>query len=116
MRPGQVERRSHDYVRNGVTDLFAALDVATGLVISRTRQRHRAAEFKAFLAEIDKAVPAGLAVHVVLDNSSTHKTPLIHTWLLRHPRFHLHFTPTSSSWLNLVWVNRPREARFAETV
>jgi transposase len=116
MRPGQVERRSHDYVRNGVTDLFAALDVATGLVISRTRQRHRAAEFKAFLAEIDKAVPAGLAVHVVLDNSSTHKTPLIHTWLLRHPRFHLHFTPTSSSWLNLVWVNRPREARLAEPV
>ena len=102
MRPGQVERRTHDYVRNGVTDLFAALNVATGEVIATTRRRHRAEEFKKFLAEIDKAVPADLDVHVVLDNSSTHKTPAIKTWLLRHPRFHFHFTPTSSSWLNLV--------------
>jgi transposase len=102
MRPGQVERHTHDYVRNGITDLFAALDVATGQVISRTRRRHRAEEFKAFLDEIDRNVPADLEVHLVLDNSSTHKTPAIHTWLLRHPRFHLHFTPTSSSWLNLV--------------
>jgi len=102
MRPGQVERRTHDYVRNGVTDLFAALNVATGEVIATTRRRHRAEEFKAFLIEIDKAVPADLEVHVVLDNSSTHKTPAIKTWLLRHPRFHFHFTPTSSSWLNLV--------------
>jgi transposase len=102
MRPGQAERQTHDYVRHGVTDLFAALDVATGKVITTTKRRHRAEEFKAFLSEIDKAVPQGLDVHVVLDNSSTHKTPAIHTWLLRHPRFHLHFTPTSSSWLNLV--------------
>ncbi len=102
MRPGQVERRTHDYVRNGVTDLFAALGVATGKVVATTKRRHRAEEFKAFLAEIDKSVPADLEVHLVLDNSSTHKTPAIHTWLLRHPRFHLHFTPTSSSWLNLV--------------
>jgi len=106
MRPGQVERRTHDYVRNGVTDLFAALDVATGQVLTTIRRRHRAVEFKQFLVTIDKAVPAELDVHVVLDNSSTHKTPEIHRWLLRHPRFHLHFTPTSSSWLNLVerWV------------
>jgi transposase len=102
MRPGQVERRTHDYVRNGVTDLFAALNVASGEVIATTRRRHRAEEFKKFLAEIDKAVPTELDVHVVLDNSSTHKTPAIKTWLLRHPRFHFHFTPTSSSWLNLV--------------
>jgi transposase len=102
MRPGQVERRTHDYVRYGVTDLFAALDVATGTVVTTTKRRHRAEEFKAFLIEIDKAVPKDLDVHLVLDNSSTHKTPAIHTWLLRHPSFHLHFTPTSSSWLNLV--------------
>jgi transposase len=102
MRPGQVERRTHDYVRNGVTDLFAALDVATGEVLHATKRRHRAVEFKQFLVAIDKAVPDDLDVHVVLDNSSTHKTPEIHRWLLRHPRFHLHFTPTSSSWLNLV--------------
>ncbi len=85
-----------------MTDLFAALDVATGKIISQTKRRHRAAEFKAFLQEIDLQVPAELDVHLVLDNSSTHKTPAIHTWLLRHPRFHLRFTPTSSSWLNLV--------------
>jgi transposase len=102
MRPGQIERRTHDYMRNGVTDLFAALDVATGQVITATRRRHRAAEFKKFLITLDKATPTNLDLHVVLDNSSTHKTPEIHRWLLRHPRFHLHFTPTSSSWLNLV--------------
>lgn len=102
MRPGQVERRSHDYVRNGITDLFAALNLATGEVIHQLRPQHRAAEFKKFLVAIDKAVPAGLEVHVVLDNSSTHKTPDINKWLVRHPRFHFHFTPTSSSWLNLV--------------
>ena len=102
MRPGQVERRTHDYVRHGVTDLFAALNLATGQVVHQTRSRHRAIEFRKFLDAIDDAVPAGLAVHVVLDNSSTHKTPEIHKWLLRHPRFTFHFTPTSSSWLNLV--------------
>jgi transposase len=102
MRPGQVERHTHDYVRNGVTDLFAALDLATGTVIARTRRRHRAAEFKDFLAQIDKVVPDDLDIHVVMDNSSTHKTPEIQRWLLRHPRYSVHFTPTSSSWLNLV--------------
>jgi transposase len=102
MRPGQVERRTYDYRRNGLTDLFAALNVATGEVIATTRRRHRAAEFIAFLTEIDKDVPAGLDVHVVLDNSRTHKTPAVQRWLLRHPRVHFHFTPTSSSWLNLV--------------
>ena len=102
MRPGQVERRTHDYKRNGITDLFAALNLATGEVIHHLRPQHRAVEFKKFLQAIDKAVPDGLDVHVVLDNSSTHKTPAINTWLLRHPRFHFHFTPTSSSWLNLV--------------
>ena len=102
MRPGLAERRTHDYKRNGVTDLFAALNIATGEVIASTRRRHRAAEFKAFLTKIDAAVPEDLDVHVVMDNSSTHKTPAIHRWQLTHPRFHFHFTPTSSSWLNLV--------------
>ena len=102
MRPGQVERRTHDYKRHGVTDLFAALNLATGQVVHQTRSRHRAIEFRRFLDTIDDAVPDGLDVHVVLDNSSTHKTPAIHTWLIEHPRFTFHFTPTSSSWLNLV--------------
>ena len=102
MRPGQLERRTHDYKRNGVTDLFAALNLATGQIVHQTRPQHRAVEFRKFLDQIDQAVPAGLAVHVVLDNSSTHKTPAIRQWLLRHPRFTFHFTPTSSSWLNLV--------------
>jgi transposase len=102
MRPGQLERRTHDYKRNGVTDLFAALNLATGQVVHQTRPQHRAIEFRRFLDTIDATVPAGLDVHVVLDNSRTHKTPAINTWLLRHPRFRFHFTPTSSSWLNLV--------------
>lgn len=102
MCPGQVERRTHDYKRNGVTDLFAALNLATGQVVHHTRPQHRAIEFRRFLDAIDDAVPDGLDVHVVLDNSSTHKTPAIHAWLLKHPRFQFHFTPTSSSWLNLV--------------
>jgi transposase len=102
MRPGQVERRTHDYQRHGVTDLFAALNLATGQVVTQTRPRHRAVKFRKFLDAIDAAVPDGLDVHVVLDNSSTHKTEAINKWLLRHPRFTFHFTPTSSSWLNLV--------------
>lgn len=102
MRPGQVERRTHDYKRHGVTDLFAALNVATGQIIHQTRPQHRAIEFRKFLDLIDANVPEDLAVHVVLDNASTHKTPAIHKWLLQHPRFTFHFTPTSSSWLNLV--------------
>ncbi|MBV6509490.1 MAG: IS630 family transposase ISMsm2 [Acidimicrobiales bacterium] len=102
MRPGQVERRTHDYKRNGIVDLFAALNLATGEVLHHIRPRHRAVEFLAFLKSIDAAVPDNLDVHIVLDNSSTHKTPAINKWLLRHHRFHFHFTPTSSSWLNLV--------------
>jgi transposase len=102
MRPGQVERRTHDYVRHGVTDLFAALNLATGQVVHQTRPRHRAVEFVKFLDLINDSVPDHFDVHVVLDNSSTHKTPAVHRWLLRHPHFTFHFTPTSSSWLNLV--------------
>jgi transposase len=102
LMPGVPERRTHDYVRNGTTNLFAALDLASGQVIADMTPRHRAAEFRRFLNLIDAAVPAHLDVHVVLDNSSTHKTPSIQRWLLRHPRFTLHFTPTYSSWLNLV--------------
>lgn len=102
MMPGTPERRSHDYVRHGTTSLFAALDMATGKVIGSMHRRHRAAEFKKFLERIDAEVPPQLDVHLVLDNYATHKTPDIMRWLLRHPRFHLHFTPTSSSWLNVV--------------
>jgi transposase len=102
MRPGQVERHTHDYIRHGTTDLFAALDVATGKVIGACRRRHRASEFRAFLDLIDRGVPSGLEVHLVLDNAATHKTPLIHRWLAKRPRYRLHFTPTSASWLNMV--------------
>ncbi|MER6308646.1 IS630 family transposase [Streptomyces sp. NPDC001657] len=102
MVPGVPERRSHDYVRAGTTTLFAALEVATGKVIGSLHRRHRAVEFKKFLTKLDKEVPADLEVHLILDNYVTHKTPVIKKWLLAHPRFHLHFTPTSSSWLNLV--------------
>jgi len=102
MRPGQAERRSHDYVRHGTTSLFAALDLASGRVIGQLHRRHRATEFRKFLGRIDAEVPADLEVHLILDNYGTHKTPAIHRWLARRPRFHLHFTPTSSSWINLV--------------
>jgi transposase len=102
MRPGQAERRTHDYVRHGTTSLFAALDVKTGAVIGECRRRHRAQEFREFLQTIDATVPQDLDLHLVLDNLSTHKTPAIKRWLLKHPRFHLHFTPTSASWMNLV--------------
>jgi transposase len=100
--PGVPERRTHDYVRNGTTNLYAALNVASGNVIAEMTPRHRAEEFRRFLNLIDKSVPAHLDVHLVVDNSSTHKTPSIQRWLVRHPRFTLHFTPTYSSWLNLV--------------
>jgi len=102
MRPGQVERRTHDYRRHGITGLFAALNIATGEVLHQARSRHRAIEFRRFLDAIDHAVPDNLDIHIVLDNSATHKTEAIHTWLLGHLRFRFHFTPTSSSWLNLV--------------
>jgi transposase len=102
MMPGTPERITNDYLRAGTTDLFAALDVATGKVITQMRDQHRAAEFKAFLIKIEKEVPAELDVHVICDNLATHKTEAIRRWLVRHPRFHLHFVPTGSSWLNLV--------------
>jgi transposase len=122
--PGTPQRRSHDYTRHGTTNLYAALNVASGMVISQMTARHRAIEFRRFLARIDAAVPAGLDVHVVCDNSSTHKTPAIQRWLVTHPRFHVHFTPTYSSWLNLVerwfaeltskWLKRGTHRSVAE--
>ena len=102
LMPGAAQRRTHDYRRHGTTDLFAALDTASGNVITSMTPRHRAEEFRKFLNLIDKEVPQGLDVHVVLDNVSTHKTPTIKRWLVRHPRFSFHFTPTYSSWMNLV--------------
>jgi len=102
MMPGVPARATHDYKRNGTSSLYAALDIASGKVIGSLHARHRAIEFKNFLITIDRDVPAEFAVHVVLDNASTHKTPAVKRWLLAHPRFVLHFTPTSSSWLNLV--------------
>jgi transposase len=102
MLPGTPARRTHDYVRNGTTSLFAAFDLASGCVLAQPYRRHRHQEFLKFLKLIDRAVPKDLDLHLVLDNYATHKTPAIKDWLLRHPHFHLHFTPTSSSWLNLV--------------
>ncbi len=102
MRPGQPARRSHDYTRHGTTSLFAALDIATGHVIGKCYGRHRAAEFRKFLDEIEAAVPDDLDVHLVMDNYATHKTPLIRSWLAKRPRWHVHLTPTRSSWLNQV--------------
>lgn len=102
MLPGTPERATHDYKRHGTSSLYAALDITTGKVIGRLHSRHRAIEFKKFLQTLDREVPAQFDVHLVLDNSSTHKTPAIQRWLAAHPRFVLHFTPTSSSWLNLV--------------
>src|SRR5256714_1351806 len=102
MLPTTPARMTHDYVRNGTTSLFAAFDLASGSVIAQPYRQHRHQEFLKFLKLIDKAVPKDLGLHLVLDNYATHKTPAIKEWLLKHPRFHLHFTPTSSSWLNLV--------------
>jgi transposase len=102
MRPGQPERRTHDYYRHGTLSLFAALEVATGRVISSTKAKHRSTEFLAFLRQIEKTVPADLAIHAILDNYATHKTEAVENWLRQHPRWHLHFIPTHSSWLNQV--------------
>jgi transposase len=102
MRPGQPERRTHDYKRHGTTSLFAALDVATGRVIGKCYPRHRAAEFRNFLDQVAASVPAGLDVHLVMDNYATHKTQLIRDWLLKRPHWHVHLTPTSASWLNQI--------------
>ena len=102
MQPGQAERRSHDYVRHGTTSLFAALDIATGKVIGKCYPRHRAEEFRRFLDEIEANVPADLDVHLIWDNYATHKTKAIRDWLAKRPRWHVHLTPTASSWLNQV--------------
>jgi transposase len=102
LRPGQPERRTHDYERHGTTSLFAALNIASGKVIARCEPRHRAIEFRRFLNTIDAAVPPDVDIHLVLDNLSTHKAPTVKRWLAQHPRYHLHFTPTSASWLNQV--------------
>jgi len=102
MRPGQVERRTHDYSRHGTTSLFAALDARTGKVIGQCHRRHRSVEFRKFLDTIEASVPVDLDVHLILDNYGTHKTVLIQRWLAKRSRFHVHFTPTSASWLNLV--------------
>ena len=102
MRPGQIERRTHDYTRYGTTSLFAALDMKTGQVIGECHRRHRSIEFRKFLDTIDDAVPPDLDIHLILDNYGTHKTPMIQRWLAKRPRYYLHFTPTSASWINQV--------------
>jgi len=102
LRPGQIERRTHDYKRHGTTSLYAAFDILTGKIIGRTTKRHRAKEFLDFLRQIDRSTPRELELHLILDNSSTHKTADVKKWLANHPRFILHFTPTSASWLNAV--------------
>jgi transposase len=102
MSPGALERRTPDYFRHGTTSLFAALDIATGKVIGRCFAQHRSQEFRAFLELVEKSVPTDQEIHLVLDNYATHKTALVQRWLLRHPRYHLHFTPTHASWLNQV--------------
>lgn len=102
MLPTTPARATHDYERNGTLDLFAALDIATGTVITDLRKTHTSDDFVAFLNKVNRNVPNDLDVHVILDNLQTHKTPKVHRWLLRHKRFHFHFTPTYGSWLNLV--------------
>lgn len=102
MMPGMPEKRTHDYVRHGTTSLFAAFNTTDGTVISAIHRRHRAIEFKKFLTKIDANVPTDLDVHLVCDNYGTHKAPAVATWLAKHPRFHIHFTPTYSSWINQV--------------
>jgi len=118
MRPGQAERSTHDYYRHGTTSLFAALDVATGKVIGRCQRQHRHQEFLRFLEQIDRTVAAGLEIHLVLDNYATHKTPKVAAWFQKRPRYHLHFTPTSGSWLNQVerWFGRITEQRIRRGV
>jgi transposase len=108
LAPGVPARQSHDYERHGVTSLFAAMDVASGVTISTCHRRHRHQEFLRFLNQIDENLPAGVDIHLVMDNYGTHKVSKVRNWLARHPRYHVHFTPTSGSWLNLV------ERLFAE--
>ncbi|NBE84119.1 IS630 family transposase [Micromonospora rubida] len=114
MMPGMPERRTHDYARNGITSLFAAFNIADGHVIGELHRQHRAVEFKKFLTTIDKTVPAELDVHLVCENYGTHKTPTVRAWLAKHPRFHMHFTPTGSSWINQVerWFGHLAEQKI----
>ncbi len=118
MRPGQAERRTHDYYRHGTTSLFAALEVATGRIIGQCQGQHRQQEFVRFLNQIECSVPADLEIHLVLDNYATHKTPKVAAWLKKRPRYHLHFTPTSSSWLNQIerWFAKITEQRIRRGV
>lgn len=118
MRPGQIERRTQDYARHGTTTLFAALDAKSGELIGQTQRRHRSAEFRSFLDIIEANVPAELDVHLILDNYGTHKTQLIRDWLAKRPRFHLHFTPTSASWLKLLerWFGQLTEKQLRRGV
>jgi len=102
MRPGQIERRSHDYIRHGTTSLFAALDIATGEIIGKCYPKHRAIEFRKFLDRIEEVVPGDLDIHIVMDNYATHKTKLVRDWFAKRPRWHVHYTPTSASWINQV--------------
>ena len=102
MMPGMPERRTHDYIRHGITTLFTARDVATGEVITSLYRRHRSVEFRTFLTKLDAEVPTELNVHLICDNYTTHKSPTVQRWLAAHPRFHMHYTPTYSSWLNQV--------------
>ena len=114
MRPGQAERRTHDYERHGTTSLFAALNIATGKVIGQCHRRHRHQEFLRFLERIEREVPPELEIHLVMDNYATHKTPKVARWFKQHLRYHLHFTPTSASWLNQVerWFAKITEQRL----
>jgi transposase len=118
MRPGQVGRRAPDYTRHGTPSLFAALDAKTGKVIGQCHKRHRSVEFRKFLDTIEASVPVDLDVHLIMDNYGTHKTALIRRWLAKRPRFHVHFTPTSASWLNLVerWVGLLTEKQLRRSV
>lgn len=100
MRPGQAERRTHDFKRHGTTSLFAALDIKAGTVVGKCMPRHRSQEFRRFLDEVERNVPAGLDVHDVMDNYGTHKTKLIRNWFAKRPRWHVHYTPTAASWIN----------------
>ena len=108
MLPTTPARATHDYQRNGTVGLFAALNMATGTVITDITKTHTSKDFVAFMTKIDKNVPEDLAVHIILDNLSAHKSPTVHAWLLRHPRFHFHFTPTYGSWMNMVNGGSPR--------
>jgi transposase len=118
MKPGQPERRTHDYYRHGTTSLFAALDIATGKVIGRCHRRHRHQEFLRFLDQIEGEVPAELEIHLVLDNYGTHKAPKVQRWFTKHPRYRLHFTPTSASWLNQIerWFAKITDQRIRRGV